>query len=224
LRSRIKADAQLHKDFDFFVRETGWSPEDFLWRLFWDSDLMHINDPMRSRKIKAETWPVPRKTIETVLKKLPKLEEGIEQINATDFSPARSEILCDRKGQRLPRQVEQAILHYFRILPETLHSYGEELSRRLRLADEDWPKREKSWRSIVDLTRRDSLYEKIRAKTEKYHTTRLLRLVNAARTTRGRPTIEQHAFDKWLNELKKSRERSKRQPAREAKPVNSRCS
>ncbi len=213
LRSRIEADAQLSKDFVFFVRKTGWSPEDFLWRLFWAKDVMHGNDPELYRKIKEETWPVARKRVETLLKNIRKVEKEIEQVNATDFSPAGSEILCDRTGKRLPPEAEQCLRDVFRYLPVLLAFYREELSRRLRVAAENWPQHKKSLSSIIDLTRQDSLYEQIRASAGKYHATRLHRLVNAAREAQDLRPIEWSAFRKWLNELKKEQERSQPQPA-----------
>lgn len=214
LRSRIAADAQLSKDLAFFVQETTWSPEDFVWRLFWDADLMHIKDPMRFGKIREEIWPLPREAVERILNNISRVKEEIAQVNATDFSPAQSETLCDRKGERFPRQVEQAILHYFQILPEILDAYHKELNRRLVVSHVIWPKHKKSLSSIVNLTRRHSLYEQIRVRTGKYHATRLHRLVNAAREVQGLPPIEWFAFRKWLNELKEGLSRGLPQPPR----------
>jgi len=207
LGSRIESDTQLGKDFAFFIRKTAWSREDFLWHLFWDADVMHIDDPMRFRKIKEGTWPIRRETVETVLKNLSKLAKEIERINATDFSPARMGILCNGTGERLPPKDEQYLLKAFCYLPAILAFYRQELNIKFRIADEDWTSHVKSRRSIFDLTKRDSLYEKIRKKTDRYHTDRLYRLLSVAREIRRLPPIKPRAFVIWLNRLKKAQNR-----------------
>jgi hypothetical protein len=202
LRSKIEADPQLSRELTFFIQKTGWSREEFLWLLWDGADIMHIEGSKNYRRIKEDTWPLSPETVESLLKKLLKVKKEIEQVNASDFSPTRTEIY-GRNGQRLPLQGEQALQKWFRLLPDLLASYREVLSKNFRTARESWPRQKKSWQLCIDLMRQDSLYWKIFKTIERHHSTRLLRLVNAARTVQGRPAIDQHAFDKWLSEFKK---------------------
>jgi hypothetical protein len=91
------------------------------------------------------------------------------------------------------------------MLPEILRSYAGEVERKVNIWAAYWKRKKSRIPTLVALTRRHSLYERIRSSTGGYHQVRLLRLVNAAREVEGLPKIEQRAFTIWLNRFEKRR-------------------
>ena len=205
LRRRIRRDPQLAEDFDFLVRKTGWRLHRLLQLLYWDSNMMHADPQTVLGGAKRDAWPIDRKTLKAILRDISALAEQVEQVNKTEFSPARSLILQNGAGLRILRKEEKYLLKTFGDLPGILRFYCGELKRKLKITDNFWPRQKERWKSIVDLTRRNSLYEGIRSATpdDKYHATRLLRLVNASREVQGLPPVEFRAFIVWLNRLRK---------------------
>jgi hypothetical protein len=206
LRKEIARSSKLVEDFEFFLGKMDWYPELLLQQLYWDSNMMHADPQTVLAKQKKSTWPISRETLIEIRENVRVLAEQVERLSKTDFSPARTVILCDADGRRLHRADEKYLLRAFRNLPDILSFYASELGRKLSLASGYWSREAKEWKSLVELARQNSLYERIRAKTGQYHTVRLHRLVNASRLTRGLRAIKQRAFIIWLNRLKKRHE------------------
>lgn len=205
LRRRIDADAQLKKDFEFLISKTGWDPHTLLHQLYWDSNMMHADSQTLVRKGKNDTWPIDRKTLEVILKNIARLAEQVEEVSKTEFSPARAIVLRNRKGLRLHPKYERYLLETFSCLHNVLRYYGAELKRNLDRTCVSWEREKERWNYLVDVARRNSLYEGIRLATpgNQYHATRLLRLVNTSRNLQNLLPIEHRAFIVWLNRLKR---------------------
>jgi hypothetical protein len=205
LRHRIKTDAKLTRDFDFLVKKTGWHPDKLLQLLYWDCNMMHADLQTILRKKKREIWPVDRNIVEMILRTLSGLAEQIARVNETEFSPARTTILRDSNGVPLRLKKQRDLQEAANQLPDILRFFRGELQRKFNLADHIWERERKAWKSIVDETRRSSMYEGIRLATpdNKYNANRLLRLVNTSREVQGLPSIEPRAFVIWLNKSRK---------------------
>jgi hypothetical protein len=205
LRHRIKADTKLTRDFDFLVKKTGWHPDKLLQLLYWDCNMMHASLQTILRNKKSELWPVDRKFVEMILRNLSRLAEQIARVNETDFSPVRTIILRDSEGVRLHPKQQRDLQGTFNRLPKVLRFYSAELERKFNIADHYWQRERKAWKSILDVTRRSSIYEGIRLATpdNKYNANRVLRLINTSRDVQGLPTIELRAFIIWLNKWRK---------------------
>jgi hypothetical protein len=204
LRKTIANHQRLVRDFEFFANKLNWGPESLLQHLYWDCNIMHATPQTIIAYEKKRTWPLDQETLTDLCKDISALALRLDELGKTDFSPARTAILRTEDGFRLPLKCETYLLEAFRDLPEILRWYKQELCRKIDNAALFFSRHKKSWISMIEFARQDSLYEKIRARAGKYHAVRLHRLVNAARQVQGLPTIEWFAFRKWLNELKKN--------------------
>jgi hypothetical protein len=205
LRRQIAADATLARDFEFFIKKTGWHPERLLLLLYWDCNMMHADLQTILSGVKCEVSLLDRQTVSTVLRNLAELPDKIAHVNETEFSPARTRFLRDCKGTQLHPKQQKDLQDSFSRLPDVLRFYHVELKRKFDLADQDWHTEEKEWKFIVDVTRRRSMYEEIRAATRdnKYNANRLCRLLNASRAVQGLQPINLRAFIVWLNKLRR---------------------
>jgi hypothetical protein len=205
LQRRITANPELAADFEFLLRKTGWNRGLLLRLLYWDSNIMHADRQTILRGERVRAWPLDRNTLKTILRDISVLADQIERLNQMDLSPAQSMILRTKTGVEFNPRDAKRLLRTFRDLPEILRFYHGELSRKIEARTSLWPKQEKEWLSIVDMTKQNSLYERIRLadSQDQYNSNRLHRLVNASREVQGLPPIKLRAFVKWLNELKK---------------------
>jgi hypothetical protein len=203
LQRHISTDGQLAADFDFLLKQTGWDRHLLLQLLYWDSNMMHADPQTVIGKEKDKTWPIEKNTLIDIRMNIRALAEQIERVNKTEFSPAKTAILCDETGDRFHRADERYLLRAFKNLPDLLRFYGGELSRKLSLTDSYWLRAKKDWKCLVEHARKTSLYEQIRLKTGQYHAVRLHRLVNGSRRVQGLPPVNFRAFVIWLNRLKK---------------------
>jgi len=219
LRKLIANDPQLVKDFEFFTTKLGWDPEGLLQHLYWDCNMMHASQQAILASEKRATWPLDQNALANLCEDISALAVKLEELNETDFSPARTAILRTADGVPLPRAQGQYLLVAFRDLPEILGFYSRELRRKVLSTARFWSRHKHHWKSIIESVREGSLYEKIRARAERYHAVRLHRLVNAARQVQGLPLLELRAFVIWLNRLRARREKSKLLPAPPSGPV-----
>jgi len=205
LRRRIDSNPKLTKDFKFLLNKTGWNPATLLQFLYWDSNMMHADAQTVIGREKASTWPIDVKTLEATLKNIDRVAAQVERVNNTEFSPARTVILRNRQGLRPPPRQEEYLLQTFGWLPNVLRFYGGELKRKVTGTKNFWEQHSEHWKYIMELTRRSSLYEKIRLATldNEYNSNRLLRLVNTSRYVQNLPSIEHRAFIVWLNRLRR---------------------
>jgi hypothetical protein len=203
LRRKIATSPKLADDFNFFLDRMGWHPELLLQYLYWDSNIMHTFAQAVMRVEKQRKWPVDRKDLQKILQNVSLLTEQTERLSKTDFSPAHTVILLDEEDRRLNPAYEKHLLRAFRNLPEILRRFGGDLRRKLSHADFVWSREKKRLISEIQLARQTSLYERIRAKTGAYHSTRLHRLISVAREVQGLSYINSRAFVIWLNKLKK---------------------
>jgi hypothetical protein len=191
LRKRIEGVPQLKKDFDFFIEKTRLLPHQLITGLWLDCNLMHADRQTLHRNEKKELWPISEDTLLRNIKNISRMARQIHAINQTkDLSPT----LNHKVGEN------------FVELPETLRLYALELERRVNLRAVYWERKRSRIPSVVDLTRENSLYERIRS-TGGYYQTRLCRLVNVAREIRGYSRISQRAFKIWLNRFEKRRKK-----------------
>jgi hypothetical protein len=218
LRRRITNDPQLKKDFDFLIGETGWRSDLLLARLFWNSNMMHADSRTVLGKMRKESWPIKRGTLEKILKDAHALAKQIELVNETKFSPGRTVIFRDEKDARLSRRKERDLQDNFARLPQILCGYAEELGRNVFIGTVFSRRNATVMEYIVKSAKETSLFERIRVCTGKYHATHLLRLVNAARMVGKLPPLEERAFFVWLNRLK---ERHSTESARQVPPDQS---
>jgi hypothetical protein len=221
LRKKIALSSKLVRDFEFFLEKMDWYPELLLQHLYWDSNMMHADPQSVISSEKARTWPIDKDVLREMLRRIRVLAEQMERLGETDFSPARTAILEDEKGQRMDPGDERYLLRAFRRMPDILRSYGQELGRKLNLSELYWSQRTKELESSVAYARKTSLYEYIRASTGRYHAFRLHRLVSASRQVQGLPPIGQRAFVIWLNRLKKSHKESPESPPSISVPIDS---
>jgi hypothetical protein len=189
LRKRIERDPQLKKDFDFLIANTGLMPEQLLTGLRLDCNLMKADRQTLLSDEKKEMWPIGRDTMKRNIKNIRRAARQIETTNETEFSRA------------LTKNVRFDVVR----LPEILRSYAGEVEREIDIGAARWKRKKSRIPTLVALTRRHSVYERIRSSTGGYHQVRLLRLVNAAREIEGLPKIEQRAFTIWINRLEKRR-------------------
>jgi len=166
---------------------------------------MHADRQTILREARAEAWPIDPKTLTAILGKISTLADQIERVNRTELSPARTIILRSKKGVELSFHDAKHLRSALRSLPDVLRFYGDELDRKVSINRHCFQEEEQDLSSIVDLTRQNSLYERIRLADSRgqYHSKRLYRLVTASRKLQGFPPIKLRAFEKWLNELKK---------------------
>ena len=212
LRKLIANDSKLVKDFEFFLKKLCWGPEGLLQHLYWDCNMMRATQQTIIAEEKKSNWPIDRKTLEDLCADTSALALRLEDLDKTDFSPARTVILRTADGVPLPREHEKYLLRAFRDLPEILGFYSWELRRKILYAAHFWSEDAQSWKSIIELTRENSLYENIRTRAGHYHAVRLHRLVNAARKAQGLAPLELRAFTIWLNRLRARLEKSKPLP------------
>jgi hypothetical protein len=213
LRKLIANNPQLVNDFEFFTKQLRWDPEGLLQHLYWDCNMMRATPQTVLAKAKKRTWPIHPTWLNALRDDISALADRLEQLNETEFSPARTAILQANTCERLSPVLQRHVLKIFRELPEILRLYSEELNRKVLNTSKYWLRAEKDRETLVDGAKRDSIYEKIRAKTTKYHAVRLHRLVNAARRIQQLPHLELRAFVIWLNRLKTYCEQAKRQAA-----------
>jgi hypothetical protein len=189
LRKRIEPDGQLKRDFDFLIEKTGLLPQQLLTGLNLDCNMMKADEQRILSIHKKEMWPISKDDLRRTVKNIRRLARQIEATDKTDFSPLRTNKIGDN----------------FVGLPKILRAYATELQRKVDIWAPYWEQKKSRIPTLVALTRRHSLYERIRSSTGGYHQVRLLRLVNAAREVKGLPKIEQRAFTVWLNRLEKRR-------------------
>ena len=189
LRKHIEHDPQLTKDFNFFIAKTGLRPRELLTGLWLDCNLMKSDQQTLLQQAREELWPIDEDTLKRTIKGLFRTARQVETTSKTIFSPA----LTANIGEQ------------FSSLPEILRAYATELERKVNIWAPYWRRKKSRIPTWVTATRQNSLYERIRSSAGKYHQTRLLRLVNAAREVAGVRTIEPHAFAIWLNRLEKRR-------------------
>jgi hypothetical protein len=221
LRRKIALSSKLVTDFEFFLDKMDWYPELLLQQLYWDSNMMHADPQSVISNEKARTWPIDKEVLREILRRIRVLAEQMERLSETDFSPARTAILEDEKGERMHPADERYLLKAFRKMPDILRSYAHELGRKLNLSELYWPQRTKDLESLVAHARKTSLYEHIRAKTGQYHAFRLHRLVSASREVQGLRPVGQRALVVWLNRLKKSHKESPESPSPISVPIGS---
>jgi hypothetical protein len=205
LRQTIAGDPQLKRDLEFFVDLTGWRPDLFLSRLYWDSNIMHAGPQAVVAQAKKESWPIARHTVERIVKHVSRLASEIELIAETHFSPDRTHIFRNGAGAALSPQKAQALREDFAALPETLRRYSHDLRRKLLIEIGYWRRSREPLKVIAEEARSSSIFELLRAAVGQHHAVRLLRLVNAARKVHGFTPIKQRAFVVWLNRLRKRR-------------------
>jgi hypothetical protein len=205
LKKRIRDDPRLAKDLDYLIKKTRWHPQQLVFMLYWDSDMMHADSRSLLKKFTVRNWPVERETLRRMLKEAPALAARIQQVNSSTFSPAQTAILRNSRGAPLHPKLQSYIQETFTRLPGIIRSYCAELRRKFEIVDEDWEIRLKNHKVMLDLTRRHSLYESIRsaAPDKRYHANRLHRLVSVSRKVRGLPPIDLRAFTIWLNKLRR---------------------
>ena len=221
LRKLIANDPQLVKDFEFFTTKLGWDPEGLLQHLYWDCNMVRATQQTILANEKRTTWPLSQKALENLCEDISALAIRLEKLNETDFSPARTVILRTAEGVPLPREQERYLLTAFQKLPEILGFYNRELRRKVLNTAQFWTRHQDSWKSIIESTRGNSLYEKIRARSGQYHAVRLHRLVNTAREAQALPRLEPRAFMIWLNRFRARREKSKPLSAPPGGPADS---
>lgn len=207
LRKVIANDPKLVRDFEFFTNKLGWDPEALLHDLYWDCNMMHatLQTILASQSVGRDL-----KKAQKALSHIALLAKEVRTLNRTEFSPARTAILRNRKDELLRPAKQKYLLRVFSELPEILCCYGRELRRKFRLREASWVEEKTDCETIYKVTRQNSMYERIRAKVGKYHAVRLHRLVNAARHVQGFPPIELRAFIVWLNKLRKRSESTER--------------
>ena len=205
LQRRITNDPQLTRDFVFLLKKTGWDRALLLKLLYWDSNIMHADRQTILREERARAWPIARDTLKEILGDISVAADQIGRLNQVELSPARSRILRNKTGIELSPRDTKRLLGIFRELPEILRSYCGELGRKIEVDTSFWSEEEKEWPSIIDMTRQNSLYERIRLadSRDQYNCNRLHRLVNVSREVNGLPPIGLRAFVKWLNGLRK---------------------
>lgn len=203
LRQRIVQDAALERDFEFLLEKTGWREEMLLSFLFWDCNMSAASPQAVLARDKHEHWPIDEVGLRHVVRDLLQVAKQVDRVNQTDFSPTRTALFYNERGELLPQREADRLRGVANELPEILQFYASDLRRKISLSAAHWRRHKPRVAFLVDMTRRNSLYEHIRARTGRYHQTRLCRLVNAARLDQGLPAIEQRAFTIWLNRLKK---------------------
>jgi hypothetical protein len=189
LRKRIERDPRLKKDFDFLIAKTGLTAAQLLTGLRLDCNLMKADQQSLLSINKKEMWPISEDDLRRTVKNIRRLARQIEATDRTDFSPLRT----------------NKIAVNFVKLPEILRSYAGEVERKVNIWASYWERKKSRIPTVVAMTRRHSVYERIRCSTGGYHQGRLLRLVNAAREVEGLPKVERRAFTIWLNRLEKRR-------------------
>lgn len=189
LRKRIEGDHQLKKDFDFLIEKTGLQPHQLVTGLWLDCNLMSADRQTLLRDAKKEIWPISEDSLRRTVKNIREIARQIEATNKTEFSPLRNINIGDT----------------FAGLPEILRSYAEELDRRVKIWSPYWQRTRSRIPTSVEMTRQNSLYERIRSSAGRYHETRLLRLVNVTREIVGYRRIEPRAFAIWINRFEKRR-------------------
>jgi hypothetical protein len=189
LRKRIERDRQSRRDFDYLIEKTGLLPHQLLTGLNLGCNMMKADQQSLLSINKKEMWPISEDDLRRTVKNIRRLAGQIEATDKTDFSPLRTKKIADNLVG----------------LPKILRAYATELQRKVDIWAAYWKRKKSRLPTLVALTRRHSLYERIRSSTGGYHQVRLLRLVNTAREVEGLPQIEQRAFTIWLNRLEKRR-------------------
>jgi hypothetical protein len=193
LRTRIERIPQLKRDFDFLIEKTRLQPNQLITGLWLDCNLMHADRQTLLRNKKLEVWPISEDSLRRDIKNIHRMANEIHAINqAKELSPSLNN---RRVGER------------FAGLPGTLKSYALDLERIVELSAKFWKATKLRIPGIVDLTRKHSLYERVRSSAGQYHQVRLLRLLNVAREILGYPRISQRAFAVWLIRFEKNRTR-----------------
>jgi len=188
-RKRTERDPQLRKDFDFLIEKTGLQPHQLVTGLWLDCNLMRADRQTLLRNAKKEAWPIDEDTRRRNITNIRRVAGQIRVINQTEFSPFRTISIGDQ----------------FAGLPEILRSYAKELERKVEIWSPYWQRKRSRIPTWVELTRQNSLYERIRSSAERYHQTRLLRLVNVMREIMDYRRIEPRAFAIWLNRVENRR-------------------
>jgi hypothetical protein len=192
LRKRIEHDPQLRKDFDLLIAVTGLQPNQLLTGLCLDCNLMKADRQTLIRNEIQELWPIREDSLRRTITHIRRIAREMEDVTNAKFSLAPVNNPMDN----------------FAGLPQTLRSYATELERLVDRWAIDWKRTKSRIPRLVALTRRHSLYERIRSSAGKYHQNRLLRLVNEARVVNAYPKIDPRAFTVWLNRLEKRRKQS----------------
>jgi hypothetical protein len=193
LRKHIDGDPRLKKDFDLLIAKTGMKAIQLLTGLCLDCNLMKADRQTLLRQRREELWPISEDTLRGTIRDIRRAARQIKMTNETEYSPALNKDIGDN----------------FAVLPETLRSYASELERRVNIWAPYWDRMKSRTPTLVADTRQRSLYERIRSSAGRYHQTRLLRLVNAAREVSGLGKIELRAFTMWLNRFEKRRKEYK---------------
>jgi hypothetical protein len=203
LRGRIANDPALQRDFDFLVSRTRWPEESLLARLFWDCNMMTADPKSVLAREKKRNWPISEPDLHRAIKGILKVAGQVEEVNQTEFSPARTVFFYDEEDEMLTERQAKRRRAAAAGLPSTLRFYASELRRKVSISAGFWRLQKPDIVPLVRMVRESSLYESIRLATGSYHQTRLHRLVNAARIDQGLGPIEQRAFTIWLNRLRK---------------------
>lgn len=187
LRRRIEANLQWKTDLDFLTEKTGLQAHQLITGLWLDCNLMRADKQTLLAHEKKEFWPISEDTLRRTIKNIRGVASQIRRINQSeDLSPTLAEDVGVSPV----------------VLPEALKWYAGELERRVEIQAAHWKGKRARIPELVDLTRANSLYARIRS-AGGYHQTRLLRLVNVARRTRGYSRVSERAFTLWLNRLEK---------------------
>jgi len=211
LRKRIANDPQLVKDFEFFTQRMSWPAEEFLFHLFWDCNVSRASPQAVIADDRRQRWPLNRKELDALCSRLLKIAailgklDGTELSPAYDLSPSQIRGFYEDEARRLPAAQRRFLLRAFRGLPALLRLYSKELRGNVLAATEQHGKSDRRMQLLVRHVRQTSLYETIRSTLGGYHSTRLCRLVNAARAAQSLPIIKPRAFDVWLNRFQKRR-------------------
>lgn len=189
LCKRIERNRRLKRDFDFLTEKSGLKPHQLLTGLWLDCNIMKADQQTLLSREKNEIWPISEDTLRRTINNIRSVARQMEATNKTDFSPLRNHNMRDN----------------FVGLPESLRAYAAELQKKVDIWARYWRRKRERIPGWVSLTRQNSVYERIRSSTGRYHQTRLLRLLNLARDLKDYPRIRQRAFTIWLNRLEKRR-------------------
>jgi hypothetical protein len=72
--------------------------------------MMHADPQTVIGKEKDKTWSIEKNTLVDIRMNIRALAEQIERVNKTEFSPAKTAILCDETGDRFHRADESIFL------------------------------------------------------------------------------------------------------------------
>jgi hypothetical protein len=194
LRDHIAGNPRLKKDLEFVVRATGMKPGVLRTGLLLQCNLMIRRDRW-IRKEHKKYWPIAESTIRGAIRDIRRTARQIDGIEAK-YSPFATYPAALKKTAMSMSVGSKSEL------PKSLRDYATDLERRVNVRATSWNKVKPLMLKMSATARQDSIYERIRAASGKYHANRLHRLINAAREINGLPAIKLRALTVWLNRQK----------------------